>query len=76
MYYFKVPVFTKLSRIQNIVFLTLQFIILIISITISLYRGCNYQSTDFIEGCKKFDILPGNTLITDKTSSIWQFLLL
>lgn len=74
MYYFKVPVFTKLSRIQNIIFLTLQLIILIISITISLYRGCNYQSTDFVEGCKNFDILPGNTLITDKTSSIWQFL--
>lgn len=74
MYYFRVPVFTKLSRIQNIIFLTLQLIILIISITISLYRGCNYQSTNFVEGCKNFDILPGNTLITDKTSGIWQFL--
>lgn len=74
MYYFKVPVFTKLSRIQNIIFLSFQFIILIISITISLYRGCSYNSTDFLNGCKSFDILPGNTLITNKTSSIWQFI--
>lgn len=74
MYYFKVPVFTKLSKFQNIIFLSLQFIILIISVSISLYRGCSYKSKIFIKGCKSFDVLPGNTLVTEKTSSLWQFI--
>lgn len=52
MYYFKVPVFTKLSRIQNILFLFLQITILIISIMISLYSGCNYQSINFVKVVK------------------------
>ena len=51
MYYFKVPVFTKLSRIQNIIFLFLQLILLLTSILISLYRGCIYESTKFMDGC-------------------------
>lgn len=74
MYYFKVPVFTKLSRIQNIVVVTFQSIVLIISIAISLYRGCSYESTDFINGCSEFSILPGNTLVTNESYSIWQFI--
>lgn len=74
MYYFKVPVFTKLSRIHNIILLTLQLIILTISITISLYRGCSYQSTEFVNGCKPFDILPGNTMITNRSYTVWQYL--
>lgn len=74
MYYFKVPVFTKLSRIQNVIFITLQTIILIISILISLYRGCSYESTEFIDGCNEFNIIPGNTMITNVTYSVWQYL--
>lgn len=73
MYYFKVPVFTKFNKTQNIIFLVLQFIILIISITVSLYRGCSYKSLEYLNGCKRFNILPGNTLVTDKTTSVWQF---
>lgn len=73
MYYFKVPVFTKLSKKQNIIFSILQISILITSISVSIYRGCSYESIYFENGCKTFKILPGNTLITDKTSGIWQF---
>lgn len=74
MYYFKVPVFTKLSRIQNIIVLSLQIFILIISILISLYRGCNYESSDFIDGCSEFNILPGDTMITNRSYTSWLFL--
>lgn len=74
MYYFKVPVFTKLSRIQNIIILSLQLIILLISIFISLYRGCSYEYSEFVEGCSKFKILPGNTMITNPSYSVWQYL--
>lgn len=73
MYYFKVPVFTKLSRIQNIIVLFLQLIILIISILLSLYGGCNYESLDFKKGCNKYKIFPGTNVITSEHSSIWQF---
>lgn len=73
MYYFKVPVFTKLSRIQNIIILFLQLIILIISILISLYRGCNYESIKFMDGCIEYSILPGNIMVTNETFSSWQF---
>lgn len=74
MYYFKVPVFTKLSRIQNIIILVLQTNMLIISILISLYRGCNYESTKFFDGCVSFNILPGNNMITNRSYSSWQFM--
>lgn len=74
MYYFKVPVFTKLSRIQNIIIMILQLIILTISISVSLYRGCSYEYTEFVEGCSKFKILPGNTMITNSSYSVWQYL--
>lgn len=74
MYYYKVPVFTKLSNFQNIIFLILQLIILIISICISLYRGCSYESTNFIDGCNEFSIISGNTVITNRTYSSWQFI--
>ena len=73
-YYFKVPVFTKLSRIQNIIILIFQAIIIIISILISLYRGCSYESIEFIDGCDKFNILPGNTMVTNTSYSLWQYL--
>lgn len=73
MYYFKVPIFTKLSRIQNIVFISLQATILILSITISMYRGCSYESIIFLDGCSSFEIIPGNTVITNRTNSNWQF---
>lgn len=73
-YYFKVPVFTKLSRIQNIIILIFQTIIIIISILISLYRGCSYESIEFIDGCDKFNILPGNIMITNTSYSLWQYL--
>lgn len=74
MYYFKVPVFTKLSRIQNIIVLTFQLFILIISILISLYRGCSYEDTDFVDGCSEFNILPGDTMITNRSYTIWQYI--
>lgn len=74
MYYYKVPVFTKLSRVQNIIFLTFQLIILTISVTVSLFSGCSYETTDFVNGCNKFDIIPGNTMITNMSYSSWQFL--
>lgn len=73
MYYYKVPVFTKLSRIQNIIILLLQTIILIVSILISLYRGCNYESTEFIDGCLQHTILPGDNMVTNETFSSWLF---
>lgn len=73
MYYFKVPVFTKLSRIQNIVFLSLQLVIFITSVLISLYRGCYYESITFIDGCNEFNIIPGNTMVTNRTHSSWEF---
>lgn len=74
MYYFKLPVFTKLSRIQNVIMLSLQTFILIISILISLYSGCSYESNKFVNGCNVFNILPGNTMVTNRTYSSWQFL--
>lgn len=74
MYYFKVPVFTKLSRIHNIIISILQISILMISIFISLYRGCNYESTIFTDGCVEFNILPGNIMITNRTYTSWQFM--
>lgn len=74
MYYFKVPVFTKLNRIQNIIIIILQIIILVISISVSLYRGCSYEYSEFVEGCSKFKILPGNTMITNSSYSVWQYL--
>lgn len=73
MYYFKVPVFTKLSRIQNIIVLFLQLIILISSILLSLYSGCNYESLEYKKGCNKYKIFPGTNVITSEHSSIWQF---
>lgn len=73
MFYFKVPVFTRLSRIQNIIILFLQLIILIISCLISLYRGCNYESIKFIDGCSKHNIFPGDNMVTNETFSNWQF---
>lgn len=72
MYYFKVPVFTKLNRVQNLIVLSMQLIILIISITISLYRGCNYESTNFKNGCSKHNVFPGDNMITNETFSNWQ----
>lgn len=74
MYYFKVPIFTKLSRVQNIIILLFQLILLIISILVSLYRGCLYESTSFINGCTYFNVLPGITMITNRTYSSWQFM--
>lgn len=74
MYYFKVPVFTKLSRIQNLIVLTFQLFILIISILISLYRGCLYEDTNFVDGCSEFNLLPGDTIITNRSYSVWQYL--
>lgn len=73
MYYFKVPVFTKLSRIQNIIVLILQFIILIISIFISLYNSCSYESINFFNGCKSFNIFPGYNMVSE-SKTVWQFL--
>lgn len=74
MYYFKVPVFTKLNRTQNIIILTLQFFILIISILISLYRGCSYETSDFDNDCIEFNIFPGMNMVTNRTYTSWQFL--
>lgn len=73
MFYFRLPIFTKLSRIQNIVFITFQISILTLSITISLYRGCSYQSINFVDGCDTFNIISGNTIITNRTNSNWEF---
>lgn len=74
MIYFKVPVFTKLSRLQNILILTFQSIILIISITVSLYRSCSYESIEFFNGCKSFNIFPGYNMVSE-SKSVWQFLI-
>lgn len=74
MYYFKVPVFTKLNRTQNLVILIFQFFILITSVLISLYRGCSYETSIFEDDCLEFTIFPGTTMITNRTYTSWQFL--
>lgn len=74
MYYFKVPVFTKLNRTQNLIILIFQFFMLIISVLISLYRGCSYETSIFGDDCVKFNIFPGTSMITNRTYTVWQFL--
>lgn len=54
-------------------FISLQATILLLSVTISMYRGCSYESIIFLDGCSSFEIIPGNTIITNRTNSNWQF---
>lgn len=70
--------FTYLKKIFKnrifIIFLIFQSFIFIYSIFITNNVKCFYESYDFLKGCEKYKIQIGNTLITDKSSSVWQFI--
>lgn len=56
------------------IFLIFQIFIFLYSINISNIKKCFYESYEFSKGCEKYKIQIGNTLITDKSSSVWQFI--